>query len=166
MLPPRIADGFSRQPEDLIGLCRTYSWDELTRPPRKGMRPIRDILVHMMDTEGYWIGHVVSGAPDQKFAPKAFGDLDAILTAWNPQREASLAFLRALTPKERADRRPLPWDKRQSASVEEIVWHVVTHDQYHRGQIFTRLALLGRRDLPSTIFGASPPRRRRRAGAP
>jgi uncharacterized damage-inducible protein DinB len=32
--------------------------------------------------------------------------------------------------------------------VEDIVWHVVTHEQYHRGQIFTRLALLGRRDLP------------------
>jgi uncharacterized damage-inducible protein DinB len=26
--------------------------------------------------------------------------------------------------------------------------HVVTHEQYHRGQVFTRLALLGRHDLP------------------
>ena len=33
-------------------------------------------------------------------------------------------------------------------TIEEIVWHVVTHEQYHRGQIFTRLAMLGRRDLP------------------
>ena len=28
-------------------------------------------------------------------------------------------------------------------TVEEMVWHVVTHEQYHRGQIFTRLGLLG-----------------------
>ena len=33
-------------------------------------------------------------------------------------------------------------------SWEQLVWHVVTHEQYHRGQVFTRLALLGRRDLP------------------
>jgi uncharacterized damage-inducible protein DinB len=61
---------------------------------------------------------------------------------------ATIAFVQALSPEERLSRRAFPWDASQSASVEEIVWHVVTHEQYHRGQIFTRLALLGRQDLP------------------
>jgi uncharacterized damage-inducible protein DinB len=42
----------------------------------------------------------------------------------------------------------VPWDPAVTVSVEEIVWHVVGHDQYHRGQVFTRLAMMGRRDLP------------------
>ena len=48
----------------------------------------------------------------------------------------------------RSDHGAFPWDQSQSVSIEEIVWHVVTHEQYHRGQVFSRLALLGRRDLP------------------
>lgn len=53
-----------------------------------------------------------------------------------------------LTRGELESRRPLPWDASKSVGVEEVVWHVVAHDQYHRGQVFTRLGLLGRRDLP------------------
>lgn len=75
-------------------------------------------------------------------------DLDGILAAWRPQREATVALVAGLSPAEARSRRPFPWDPTETASVEEIIWHVVTHEQYHRGQVFTRLALLGRRDLP------------------
>jgi uncharacterized damage-inducible protein DinB len=90
----------------------------------------------------------VLGGRRTRLDPASFGDLDSILAAWRPQREATTAWLSALTPKARGSRRAFPWDPEQTASVEEIVWHVVTHEQYHRGQVFTRLALLGRRDLP------------------
>lgn len=112
------------------------------------MKSIRDVLVHMVSAEAYWIQHVVLGSPRQRLDPASFGDLDAILAAWAPQREATLALVRGLGPDQRLARRSFPWNQDESASVEEIVWHVVTHEQYHRGQIFTRLALLGRRDLP------------------
>ncbi len=149
MIPPRIVQSFASLPTDLIGLCRPQAWVDLTRPPAEGMRPIRDILVHMMDTEAGWIGHVVRGNPDPRYKPEDFRDLDAILAVWAPQRCETVAFVRSLTPEQWSATRPLlRWDKEQSATVGDIVWHVVTHDQYHRGQIFSRLALLGRRDLP------------------
>jgi len=112
------------------------------------MRPIRDVLVHLISSERYWIRHVVHGDPRKRLAPNTFPDLDAILNAWNPQRQATLAFVRGLSAEDQTSRRPFPWNREETASVEEIVWHVVTHEQYHRGQVFTRLALLGRRDLP------------------
>lgn len=91
------------------------------------MRPIRDVLVHMIASQRYWIGHVIHGDP----------------------REATLRFIDGLTAGRRRDRyRSNPQDARQTASIEEIIWHVVTHEQYHRGPLFTRLALLVRRDLP------------------
>lgn len=148
MLPPRIADGFAKLPVELTDLCRPHTWDELTAPPGDGMKPIRDVLVHMVGAETFWICHVVLGGRRTRLDPASFGDLDSILAAWRPQREATTAWLSALTPKARGSRRAFPWDPEQTASVEEIVWHVVTHEQYHRGQVFTRLALLGRRDLP------------------
>lgn len=148
MIPPRVASGLQALPEEIVGLCRPHPWPELTTPPAPGMRAIRDILVHMISAEAYWIDHVVRGQPRQRLDPTTFPDLDAILSRWLPQRRATLAFLQELDAGARTSRRPFPWNADESATVEEIVWHVVTHEQYHRGQVFTRLALLGRRDLP------------------
>ena len=148
MLPPRIRVGFENLPDELTGLCRGHSWQQLTAPPADGIRPISDILLHMVRAEAFWFEHVVFGKPRPKADPENFNNLGAILAVWKPQRDRSLAWLARLTDHDRADTRPLPWDQTQHASIDDIVWHVVTHEQYHRGQVFTRLALLGRRDLP------------------
>jgi uncharacterized damage-inducible protein DinB len=148
MIPQRIIDAFATVPAELIGLCWPHRWEDLTRAPAEGMRSIRDVLVHTMGAEAYWIHHVVLRGPEPKRTPDVFTGLDAILKAWTPQRKATLKFFEQLTPDQRVSRRPFPWDQHQTASIDEIVWHIVTHEQYHRGQIFTRLALLGRRDLP------------------
>jgi uncharacterized damage-inducible protein DinB len=148
MLPPRIAEGFKNLPDELIGLCRPHTWEQLSTPPAARMRSIRDVLVHLIDAGNFWIRHVIQGKPFHRLDPASFGDLNGVLVVWMPQREATLALIGGLTDQERASRRPLPWNSAETASVEEIVWHVVTHEQYHRGQIFTRLAMLGRRDLP------------------
>lgn len=112
------------------------------------MKSIRDVLAHMVGAEAYWIRHVICGEPPRRLEPESFGDLDAILTLWAPQRAATVEFISHLVPDRWTDSRSFPWNASQAASIQEIVWHVVTHEQYHRGQIFTRLALLGRRDLP------------------
>jgi uncharacterized damage-inducible protein DinB len=148
MLPQRIAEGFKNLPGEIVGLCRPHTWEQLTTPPGQGLRPIRDILVHLIGAEAFWMGHVLQGRERPQIDPASFGDLDRILAVWAPQREATLALVRGLTPQDRLVRKPLPWNAAETADVDEIVWHVVTHEQYHRGQVFTRLALLGRRDLP------------------
>lgn len=148
MLPPRIRAGFKTVPDEIVGLCRAHSWEQLATPAVEGIRPIADILLHMVRAEAFWFQHVVFGQPRPNTAPDASKDLDAILALWKPQRDGSLRWLEGLTDHDRADTRPFPWDQSQRASIEDIVWHVVTHEQYHRGQVFTRLALLGRRDLP------------------
>ena len=148
MIPAPILARFQAVPVELIDLCRPHSWAELTTPPGAGLRPIRDVLVHMISAEKHWLDHVIAGRPRTRFRPETFGDLDAILAVWRPQRDGTVAFVTALSAEDRRSRRSFPWDATQSASVEEIVWHVVTHEQCHRGQLFTRLALLGRRDLP------------------
>jgi uncharacterized damage-inducible protein DinB len=148
VLPPLIADAFRAFPDDLGVVCRPHPWHELTGAPGEGLRSVRDILVHLMDNEAAWIGHVVRGEPRRHFDPASFGSLDAILAEWRPLRAGGAATILGLTEAERRSRAPLPWDAAKSVSIEEVVWHVVAHDQYHRGQVFTRLALLGRRNLP------------------
>lgn len=61
MLPPRIADGFAKLPVELTDLCRPHTWEDLTRLPGEGMKPIRGVLVHMAGAEAFWIQHVVLG---------------------------------------------------------------------------------------------------------
>ncbi len=148
MIPPRIFERFGTVPDELIGLCRPHPWAQLTRPHAEGMRSIRGVLLHTAGAETYWIQHVVLGRPRMKLREEDLADLDAILDIWKPQRETTMRFVRALTPEQRAEKKAFPWNPQEHATVEDIVWHVVTHEQYHRGQIFTRLALLGRRDLP------------------
>lgn len=148
MIPPRTLELFRAVPDELLALCAPHGWDALTSAPAEGLRSIRDILAHMVGAEQHWIYYVLAGKARTGDRPEAFGDLDAIGRLWRPQRDATVAMASALTAEEWRARRPLPWDLQQSAGVDEIFWHVVTHEQYHRGQIFTRLALLGRRDLP------------------
>jgi uncharacterized damage-inducible protein DinB len=152
MLPPRIATVFKHVPNELIELCRSHPWPDLITPPGLGMRSIRDVLLHLVDVESFWVGQVIHGRPVTKLEPAAFDDLDKILAIWTPRREATVSWQAGLGPKEQASTKRLPWDPNQNATVAEIVWHVVAHEQYHRGQIFTRLALLGRRDLPDYDF--------------
>lgn len=148
MLPPLIAAAFRSFPADLVAVCRPHPWCELTSTPGDGLRSVREILVHLMENEAGWVGHLVRGEPLRRFDPAAFESLDAILSQWEPLRAASVATFFGLTEEGRRSRRPLPWDATKSVSVDEVVWHMVGHDQYHRGQVFTRLALLGRKDLP------------------
>jgi uncharacterized damage-inducible protein DinB len=147
VIPSRIARSFADLPKELIDLCRPHAWADLTRPPAPGMRPIRDILVHMMAAEARWIGRAMGGRPDPDYQPEDFRDLDAILTVWGPQRRETVQFIQGLTPDQSRAAVPIPGDETKTTAA-DIVWHIVTHDQYHRGQLFTRLALLGRRDLP------------------
>jgi uncharacterized damage-inducible protein DinB len=148
VLPPLIADALRSFPADLVSVCRPHSWEELTRTPGEGLRSVRDILVHLMENEAGWVGHVIRGEPRRRFEPKVYESLDVILAEWEPLRTATVATILRLAQEVRESRRPLPWDASKSVSVAEVVWHVVAHDQYHRGQVFTRLGLLGRRDLP------------------
>jgi uncharacterized damage-inducible protein DinB len=149
MIPPGTLDRFAAVPDELLAVCAPHAWDALTSPPAEGLRSIRDILVHMVGAEQRWIHHVISGSqPRMRDRPEDFGDLERIRHLWRPQRAATVTLARALTAEEWRSSRPLHFDPARTARVDEIFLHVVTHEQYHRGQIFTRLALLGRLDLP------------------
>ncbi len=148
VLPAAIAERFRTVPADVIAQCRPHPWEQLTTAQAPGMKSIREILVHMMGTEHFWLHHVVEGKPLRRPDPAAFENLDAILAPWSAQREATMAWLETLGPGQLSSTRMQPGSPSKSATVSDIIWHVVTHEQYHRGQIFTRLAFLGRRDLP------------------
>ncbi len=144
MLPAWIAARFGEAPRVLIDRCLPFPWSALATPPGPGTRSVRDILVHMVDSEALWIGHIARGQPYEELDPSRYADLEAIRRIWEPQRTATLAFTESLPMEEWSARRPLPADfgPGQTTTVEETIWHTVTHDFYHRGQIATRLALL------------------------
>jgi uncharacterized damage-inducible protein DinB len=148
VVPPAIAERFRTVPADVAKQCRPHSWEQLTAAPAPGMKSIREILVHMLGTEHFWLHHVVEGRPLHRPDPAAFSSLESILTPWSAQRDATMSWLETLGPDQLSSTRTQPGSPVIRGTVSDIIWHVVTHEQYHRGQIFTRLAFLGRRDLP------------------
>jgi|SRR5579872_6948478 len=148
LIPGRILEAFLTVPSDLVAVCRPHAWSELTQSPGSGMRSTRDIFAHLIEAEAYLLGHVVRGLPMPAVNAGAWVSLDDLLSVWAPQRRETVRWLGTVADDDVRSTREFLWVASGIASVGELVWQVVTHEQYHRGQIYTRLALLGRRDLP------------------
>src|SRR5438128_313266 len=108
VLPLAIADRFRTVPTDVIEQCRPHSWEQLTSAPAPGMKSIREILVHMMGTEHFWLHHVVEGRSLRRPDPATFGSPDSILTPWSAQRKATMSWLETLGPGELSSIRTQP----------------------------------------------------------
>jgi uncharacterized damage-inducible protein DinB len=148
MLPTRVERAFAESPAELVEVCRPRRWEDLIAPLGEGMRSIRDLLIHLIETEQGWIEKVARVRREPESFAARMDDLDAILAHWTPLRRSTVAYVQSLSAEDLVELRPFPWDASEMVSVAEIVWHVVAHEQYHRGQIFTRLALFGQRNLP------------------
>jgi hypothetical protein len=58
------------------------------------MRSIRDILVHLVDTEARWIDHVIQNNSRVALAPDTVPDLEPIIATWITRRQATVKFIR------------------------------------------------------------------------
>lgn len=62
--------------------------------------------------------------------------------AFGPVREHTVAWLAGLDESARTETRRIGWEPYE-VSLELIARHVITHDFHHKGQVTTRLAMLG-----------------------
>lgn len=129
-----------------------------------GLRTLGESLRHIITTEEFWWRGGIQGEPYASWRPAAWERLSTEeKDAYRAQRFPSLASIREglgavhapvaafLGELEVADlclKRQATWGKENT--LRWIFWHLVEHDQHHRGQIFTRLRLLGY-DPPSTF---------------
>ncbi|BAS28731.1 DinB family protein [Limnochorda pilosa] len=141
--PEIVFKALSERPFQLLDLARKLPEGGFTWQPYPSVKSIRAILVHMLGAEEFWVEYVLRGQPRTERDPAAFPSPATLEEVWRPVRERTVAYLRGLGEEELARRHPLPWNQAERLTGQEIAWHVVTHEFHHKGQVCTRLAMLG-----------------------
>lgn len=141
-LPEVVLQALQERPFQLLELAEKLPTDGFTWRPYPGVKSIQEVLVHMLEAEEFWVHGVLQGGKPAARRASDYRTPAGLEAVWRPVRRQTLAFLRALPDDALRDTRPVDWQE-EPLSVEYILWHSVTHEFHHKGQVCTRLAMLG-----------------------
>ncbi len=158
----------------LADLVRLLREEDLEFRPGPGLMSLGEVLRHIITTEEHWWHGGIHGEPfeawrlpgwerytiEEKVAyrnrrfPTVASILDGMRAAHSPVEQ----YLKELDAWALCERRRSTWGEENA--LRWIFWHLVEHDQHHRGVVYTRLRMLGR-NPPSisprvAVMGRSP----------
>jgi len=138
-LTPVIAD----IPFQLLRSVRQLPQGEFTAPALSASRSLRDVLVHLMKAEQVWVGHVILRGEKVPLWSADFISADDLQDAWEPLRKRTVQFFQDATPQQLAEVIVDEYEPHITFSVELALWHFVTHEFFHAGEISLHLGLNG-----------------------
>jgi len=117
--------------------------EDLTKDLGVGKRSIRDILVHLMNVENYWISLFCD--KDFKFIdPENFHDIPSIRGAWCEIEDRTVEFMQKLSDEQLLHVRNVSWKKGTvSFTIGKALIHMATHETHHRGVLVGLARQLG-----------------------
>jgi uncharacterized damage-inducible protein DinB len=129
--------------------CAALTPEQLLRPLGGSFSSVRDTLVHLLAVEWIWLERWRGRSPAKRdvaeFGAEKFPTLDSICERWKPIEQGVGDFLRDLTEQDLS--KPLAYTNLQGQAwtypLWRILFHVLNHQSYHRGQITTLLRQLG-----------------------
>jgi len=132
---------------DLLTTMDKFGDDELTFAPFKGSWSVGKIMLHIAETEDFWLHAVVRSelAPGIDYKLVDYPDKVAIKRALDRARRRTVPLLDSLTEGDLGRRYTLP--DGESLALRWIIWHVIEHEIHHRGELSLALGLLGREGL-------------------
>lgn len=134
----------------IIDWLKTKPAEKMEHEVPSSFSSIRATLVHMTQTEAYWLSVIQLAPPPSPDDPKTIEDVfKGILKS---SQEFCL-FLNSLTEEEMTKEIYLdsPWVK-GDRPLYEFVQHIMNHSTYHRGQIVTIGRNTGITDAPMTDY--------------
>jgi uncharacterized damage-inducible protein DinB len=106
---------------------------------------VRDTLVHMIGAEWIWLERWQGRSPQSMPAPQDFPSLSAVAEKWHEVESEMRAYLATLN--DDALMQPVTYASQKGDVFTNELWrlmfHVVNHQSYHRGQVATLLRQLG-----------------------
>ena len=145
----------------LIEAARALRDEDLDIRPAPGLRSIGDVLRHLITAEEHWWHGGMQGSPYAHWRPpgwdhlsdeekaarrgQRFPTIRSILEGLSAAHAPVERFLADLDAADLCEKRRSTWG--QDNTLRWILWHLVEHDQHHRGQLYTRVRMLGR-DIP------------------
>jgi len=122
---------------------RRLSPAPLTWTPQPGVSSIGEKLLHVAQVEDYWFRHHIEGQPLRpSYALADFPDMAAIQSLIDHVHADAERVLEPLAP-DQLTQAVGPHGQKLRRSLGWIIWHVVEHEVYHRGQIMTLLRMQG-----------------------
>jgi uncharacterized damage-inducible protein DinB len=106
--------------------------DFLKRKP--GAFSVRDLLVHLMDAEDYWVGSVILGGGHHKFTPEKYGDPQTLRADWDEVRDRTGKMFATLSEEMLGETRTVQWENEVTFDVNRALWHLLLHQIHHFGQ--------------------------------
>ncbi len=117
--------------------------EQFLSPSLSGNRSLRDVLVHMLVAKQNWVGHVLLNGARLPARLDDFASVDEIERAWHPVREETLRFLRTVTAEQLNRVIVDEYEPQIMYSAELVLWHWLTHEFFHVGEICLALGQHG-----------------------
>jgi uncharacterized damage-inducible protein DinB len=130
--------------EPLLEAVKQLSQEEFTKDLGVGRNSIRDIIIHLVNTEIYWIDHVLRGIATEQILSRDYADAESIWEAWKSVETTTREFVREQNERSLQHVRSVMWgDVTVSFTVAKALVHLATHETHHRGLVVGLLRQLG-----------------------
>jgi uncharacterized damage-inducible protein DinB len=113
---------------------------------------IRDLFVHMVETEEEWVRRVQGQESAASGAPAAFPDAASVVTRWEEVRTRTRQALGSASDADLDRLVETPFAGHPKLSVRQIFMHLLIHEVHHRGQITAAMRMRGVAPPPSDLY--------------
>jgi uncharacterized damage-inducible protein DinB len=130
--------------EEIVGLLQWLPLDAWEyKPAAADMRSIRQIVLHMIDMERYWIVHLAQNGPWEHPALADFRTQELQIEGLIAVRNQTRFYIETLNPESLTAVRTVPLDVETNSTTTNrtlawLIWQALQHDIYHWGQIQMR----------------------------
>ena len=129
--------------EPLLRTLEKLSPDQLTEDVDVGRSSIKNILIHLVDTEMYWIS-LLKGLKEFHLRPTDFKDIQSIREKWCEVESQTLEYIENLPEEHLYHVRNVVWGERTvSFTIGKALVHMATHETHHRGLLIGLIRLFG-----------------------
>ncbi len=113
------------------------------RPAAQDAQSIRQIVLHVIDRERYWIAHIAQEGPWDRPKPADFRTPELLVEGLRAVRSQTKFYIASLKPETLRTVRLIPTDAglnmpATNRQIGWILWQVLQHEVYHFGQIQAR----------------------------
>jgi len=126
----------------ILETCAVLSSEEFLRDLGGSFKSVRDTLAHALMADNAWL-HRVRGEPFTRPTPEQLpADLETLRDQWQDVLRDWEALIATRDSSELIQYHAFDGQP-YSSRVDEIVWQVINHGSYHRGQVALMLRQLG-----------------------
>ena len=119
--------------EPLLSTLEELTPEQLTKDMDIGGTSVKNILVHLLDTEMYWIS-LLKGLKESHIKPTDFKDIQSIREKWCEIESKTLEYIENLPEEHLYHVRNVVWgDRTVSFTIGKALVHMATHETHHRG---------------------------------